>query len=102
MIPAASHPNVENVAAGRRQSHKRLLLLLTVPILLMVGLYVFRINVAVAIGNFLVVRDRIEPADLIFLLNGDPTVRPQLAATLWRDGMAPQVLIARHFDVRNQ
>ena len=77
---------------------RRLLLSAAIPMLLIVFFYVFRTNVAAAVGNFLVVRDRLEPADLIFLLNGDPSVRPQLAATLWREGMAPQIVIAREQD----
>jgi uncharacterized SAM-binding protein YcdF (DUF218 family) len=78
-------------------SRKRLILLV-LPVLMLAGLYVFRANALTAIGNFLVVRDKLEPADIIFLLNGDPTVRPGHAAELFRQGMARKVVIARAED----
>jgi len=82
---------------GHILSRKRLTLLL-LPVLLLAGLYVFRANALAAIGNFLVVRDKLEPAEIIFLLNGDPTVRPGHAAALLRQGMASKVVIARAED----
>ncbi|MEO8592801.1 MAG: YdcF family protein [Candidatus Solibacter sp.] len=68
------------------------------PIFLCGLLYFFRANAAAAVGNFLVIRDTLEPADLVLLLNGDPNVRPQLAASLWGKGLAPYIAIARQQD----
>jgi uncharacterized SAM-binding protein YcdF (DUF218 family) len=45
-----------------------------------------------------VTQDKLEPADLIYLLNGDPNLRPFRAADLYRRGFAPVVAIARAGD----
>ena len=74
---------------------RKLLILLLLPVLLLASLYAFRNSALAAVGNFLVVRDKLEPADIIFLLNGEPTVRPAHAAELLYQGMARQVVIAR-------
>jgi uncharacterized SAM-binding protein YcdF (DUF218 family) len=60
--------------------------------------YVFRIQLLLGIGNFLVVQDQLERADLILLLNGDVTTRPAYAATLYKQGLAPVILVARAED----
>ena len=71
---------------------------LTLVVLSLLLLYVFRFQALAGIGNFLVIHDRIEPADLIYVLNGDPTVRPNHAADLFHQGLAPRVMIARTED----
>lgn len=78
-------------------SHKQLRLLI-IPVLLVALGYAFRATLLSAIGGLLVVRDKLEPADIIFLLNGDPTVRPDHAAALFRQGMGTKVVIARAED----
>jgi uncharacterized SAM-binding protein YcdF (DUF218 family) len=77
-------------------SFKRLLVL--AENLLAAGLYTFRSTVLAGMGNFLVIHDRLEPADIIFLLNGDTTTRPYHAAELLHRGLAPKVVIARMED----
>lgn len=72
--------------------------LLASPVVLVVLLYLFRVQALAGIGNFLVVRDRLEPSDIILLLNGDPTVRPGYAAALLQQGIAPKIVIARAED----
>jgi len=49
-------------------------------------------------GKFLVVHDRVEPADVIFVLNGDLLVRPQYASVLFHQGLARKVMVARAKD----
>ncbi len=49
-------------------------------------------------ARFLVVRDVLEPADIIYVLNGEPNLRPFHAADLYRKGLAPRVVIARAGD----
>ena len=81
----------------RTSSRRRWLLaaiLLAVPVLM----FVFRTNLLAAAGNFLVVSDELEPADLIFLLNGDTTTRPYHASQLFHRNLAPIVVIARMED----
>lgn len=51
-----------------------------------------------AAGNFLVVEDALEPADIIFLLNGDTTTRPYHASQLFHKGLGGKVVIARMED----
>ena len=81
-----------------RKTLSKSLILLLFPVLLLGTLYMFREHELAAIGNFLVVRDKLEPADIIFLLNGDPTVRPGHAAVLLQQGLASKIVIARAED----
>ncbi len=74
---------------------KKLLVWMSSCIVLIAVMYTARTAILEGIGNFLVIHDRLERADIIFLLNGDPTVRPSRAAALYHDGMAQKVVIAR-------
>jgi uncharacterized SAM-binding protein YcdF (DUF218 family) len=71
-----------------------LLTVILVPVLL----YAFRTSLLREVGNFLVINDQLEPADIIMLLNGDTTTRPFHAAELLHRGLAPKVVIARMED----
>jgi uncharacterized SAM-binding protein YcdF (DUF218 family) len=48
-----------------------------------------------ALGGVLVARDSLEPADIVFVLNGGENTRPFQAAALYRAGLAPEIVIAR-------
>lgn len=77
---------------------KRALFLVLVPLVLLavIGLsYVYRATLLREVGAFLVVTDRLERADLIFMLNGDVYTRPFRAAELYLKGLAPKIVIAR-------
>jgi uncharacterized SAM-binding protein YcdF (DUF218 family) len=65
--------------------------------LLVLGLlaFVFRVRILTGIGGYLIVGDPLQPADLIFVLNGDPDSRPFRAAELYDQGLAPHIVIAR-------
>jgi len=63
-------------------TRKRLFLCVS-PILLVAILYASRFKILAGIGDALVIHDRLETSDIIFLLNGDPTVRPYQAAKLF-------------------
>lgn len=76
-------------------------ILLAVVVLVPVLVYIDRNNLLAEAGSFLVVRDNLEPADVIFLLNGDTTSRPYYAADLFHKGFAPKVVIARMEDSRS-
>jgi len=69
---------------ARFSATKRFLLL--APFLVVALLFVFRSAALAGIGNFQVVRDKLEAADPIFILNGDITVRPIHAAKLFHPG----------------
>src|SRR6476620_7122915 len=47
-----------------------------------------------AVGDFLVARDELQPADAIVVLAGNSPYRAQHAAELYRAGWAPKVLIS--------
>ena len=64
-------------------------------------IYLDRVNLLTDAGNLLIVRDKLEPADIIFLLNGDATSRPYYAAELFQKGQASRVVIARMEDSRS-
>src|SRR5689334_16032709 len=59
------------------------------------GVLLLRTPILTAMGNFLMVRDRLEPSDIIFVLNGDVATRPFQAAKLRPRSIANQVVIAR-------
>jgi len=81
------------VSAARKRT-VWLLIFLTLIILV----YLFRFRLLAEIGDFLVVQDSLERADIILLLNGEVTLRPAHAATLYKQGLAPAVIIARAED----
>ena len=66
-----------------------------VALLLAGGVYLARVPILTALGEFLTVEDRLAPADAIFVLAGEANVRPATAAELYRAGLAPRILIPR-------
>lgn len=54
-----------------------------------------RARILTGVGDYLVVEDPLQPADIIFVLNGDPNARPFRAAELHQQGLAPVIVIAR-------
>ena len=63
---------------------------------LLLGLVVtFRARLLTAAANYLIVDDPLQPADVIFVLNGDYNTRPFRAAELYHQGLAPLILMAR-------
>ena len=77
------------------------LLLLTCVTLLLFGLlaYIFRFQILTGLADFLTVEDKLQPADVIFVLNGDVHTRPFRAAELFKQGLAPQIAIAKEEDM---
>lgn len=68
-------------------------------VLLLLGLvFVFRAPLLTAVAEGLIVNDPPQPADIIFLLNGDYNSRPFWAADLYEQNLAPLVVIARSED----
>jgi uncharacterized SAM-binding protein YcdF (DUF218 family) len=66
--------------------------------LLLVCLLVFalRVPILTRLADFLVATDTpLQKADLIFVLNGDYNTRPFYASDLYKQGLAPQVVIAQ-------
>lgn len=67
------------------------LILLTVCLLV----YALRLPLLTGVGRYLIVEDELQPAEILFLLNGDFNTRPFYAAELYARGLAPRIVIAR-------
>jgi uncharacterized SAM-binding protein YcdF (DUF218 family) len=86
-----------------RSTLKRILkaLLLTGCLLLLVGFlaFIFRSQLLTGLARFLIVDDEVQqPADIIYMLNGEVNTRPFHAAKLFRAGLASRIVIARAED----
>jgi uncharacterized SAM-binding protein YcdF (DUF218 family) len=58
----------------------------------------FHSQILTSIANYLVISDKLQPADLIFLLNSDVNTRPFRASELYQQRLAPLIIIARSED----
>jgi uncharacterized SAM-binding protein YcdF (DUF218 family) len=57
--------------------------------------YAFRSQILTGIADLLVVNDPLQPADIIFVLNGDYNTRPFRASELYEKGLAPVIIITK-------
>ena len=64
-------------------------------LLLVILAIVFRSQILTGIADCLIVSDKLEPADVIVLLNSEVNTRPFLASELYQQGLAPVIVIAR-------
>ncbi|MBN1994459.1 MAG: YdcF family protein [Anaerolineae bacterium] len=60
--------------------------------------YIFRLQILIGLASLLIVDDPLQPADLIFVFNGEVETRPFHAAKLFKQGLAPQIVIAQAED----
>lgn len=88
MNKGASTPNKKHLL-------RSVLLASTFLVLLVVLAYAFRSQILTGIADLLVVNDPLQPADIIFVLNGDYNTRPFRASELYEQGIAPIIVIAR-------
>jgi uncharacterized SAM-binding protein YcdF (DUF218 family) len=63
--------------------------------LLLVLACLTRARLLTGAADYLIVDDPLQPADVIFVLNGDYNTRPFRAAELYRQGLAPLIVMAR-------
>jgi uncharacterized SAM-binding protein YcdF (DUF218 family) len=63
-------------------------------LLVLIALYFMRAILLSGLAAFLVTEDPLQKADLIYLDNGSVDTAPFLATTLWRQGLAPVVVLA--------
>jgi uncharacterized SAM-binding protein YcdF (DUF218 family) len=66
-----------------------------VLLLLVILAFAFRSQILTGIADYLIVNDKLQPADAIVLLNSDVNTRPFRASELYQQGLAPVVVIAR-------
>ena len=79
-----------------RKSHllRNLLIAGVILLLLVISAYAFRTSILTGVADYLIVNDKLEPADIIFLLNGDYNTRPFYASDLYKQGLAPVIVVA--------
>ncbi len=70
----------------------------TLLLLLVILAFAFRSQILTGIADYLIINDKLQPADVIFLLNSEVDTRPFRAAELYKQGLAPVIVIARAVD----
>ena len=85
----------KNFSSLRKKRWLKILVTGAVLILLATSAYAFRAPILTGVANYLIVKDELHPADIIFVLNGDNDTRPFYATDLYQQGLAPLVVIAR-------
>jgi uncharacterized SAM-binding protein YcdF (DUF218 family) len=90
-------PRSKRIANSSNKHHLLQNILIAGAILLLVFVcaYVFRAPILTDVGDYLIVSDRLQPADAIFVLNSEVNVRPFYATDLYQQGLAPLIVIAR-------
>lgn len=73
---------------------KKLLYKFLIVFLVFLGIYVLHPFYLQALGNWLVVSDSLEPADVIVVLGGETGERVQEAVKLYKRGYAPKLLMS--------
>jgi uncharacterized SAM-binding protein YcdF (DUF218 family) len=66
-----------------------------VLLLLVILAFAFRSQILTSIADYLIVSDKLQPADVIVLLNSEVNTRPFRASALYQQGLAPVIVIAR-------
>jgi uncharacterized SAM-binding protein YcdF (DUF218 family) len=67
----------------------------SILLLLVITAFVFRNQILTGVAGHLIINDQLLPADGIFLLNSEYNIRPFRAAELYKQGLAPVIVIAR-------
>jgi len=81
------------VRVPRRRRARRRWIALGATLAVCVLAWLLRAQLLEGAARFLSVRDPLARADAIFVLGGDPDIRPYAAAALYRRGLAPRVLV---------
>ncbi len=74
------------------------IIVIAVLLILAVCAYALRAPILTGVADYLVVSDDLQPADLIFVLNSEVNTRPFYASELYKQGLAPLIVIARSED----
>ena len=64
-------------------------------VLLVLLALAFRSQILTGVADYLIVDDKLQPADIIVLLNSEYNTRPFRASELYKQGLAPLIVIAR-------
>jgi uncharacterized SAM-binding protein YcdF (DUF218 family) len=88
-------PDGSNNARKAKHTLRNVLFAGAVLLLLVILAIAFHSQILTGVANYLIVNDRLQPADAIVLLNSDVNTRPFRASELYKQGLAPVILIAR-------
>ena len=81
---------------SRRKYRFKLLFIISIVVVwFFAAIYVFRFDILMGMGNFLVVENSLESADIIFLLTGGVDSRPFHAEKIYDLGLAPKIVISQ-------
>ena len=80
---------------NRKRLLQSILQAIIVLVLLIALGYALRAQILTGVAEFLVVNDPLQPADIIFVLNGDYNTRPFQASELYQQGLAPIIIMAK-------
>jgi uncharacterized SAM-binding protein YcdF (DUF218 family) len=83
---------------SKNYSLRDLYIAVAILLLLVILAIAFRSRILTGISDYLIINDRLLPADIILLLNSEFDTRPFRAAELYQQGMAPVIVIARAED----
>lgn len=91
------NPPVDRGAVSLKPKHTRRNVLGAGAILLVLIIlaFAFRSRILTGLADYLIVSDRLQPADVIVLLNSEVNTRPFRASALYQQGLAPVIVIAR-------
>jgi uncharacterized SAM-binding protein YcdF (DUF218 family) len=90
-------PSTERNAVLVPNQHnlRNILITVTVLLLLVIMVLMARSQILTGIADHLIINDKLQPADAIFLLNSEFNTRPFRAAELYKQGLAPVIVIAQ-------
>jgi len=80
---------------GSKYTLRNILATGAVLLLLVILAFAFRTQILTGIAGYLIVNDRLQPSDVIVLLNSEVDTRPFRASELYQQGLAPMIIIAR-------
>jgi uncharacterized SAM-binding protein YcdF (DUF218 family) len=79
----------------KKHALRKLFTAVAILFLLVILAFAFRSQILTGIADYLIINDKLQPADLIFLLNSEYETRPFRAAELYQQRFAPVILMAR-------
>jgi uncharacterized SAM-binding protein YcdF (DUF218 family) len=88
-------PDGSNGVPRKKHTLRNILTAGALLLLLFILAFAFRSKILIGIADFLIIDDRLQPADVIFVLNSDVNTRPFRAVELYEQGLAPVIAIAR-------
>ena len=77
---------------------KIILIVILVILALSTTAYLLRVPLMTTMARLLIIDDPLQPAEIIYILNGEVNTRPFHAARLFEQDLAPQIVIPREED----